>query len=72
VKAFLEKGVDINAGDDKGLTPLHYVAMGGRKEVAEFLIAKGADINSRGKGGYTPFYYALWYSKTDMARLLIR
>ena len=71
VKAFLEKGIDINVGDDEGLTPLHYAAQGGHKEVAELLIAKGADINSKDKGGYTPLYYAIWNKDKDMLKLLV-
>lgn len=71
VNAFLEDGNDINAGDDRGFTPLHYAIQGGHKEVAEFLIAKGADINGKDKWGYTPLYWAIWNEDKEIVRLLV-
>jgi len=46
VQAELDKGVDVDEDDDSwpGMTPLHWAARVGHKEVAELLIAKGADI----------------------------
>jgi ankyrin repeat protein len=54
VNQHLADGVDVNARDDFGLTPLHAAAQEGHMEVAELLIAKGADVNAKdGIGGKT-------------------
>ncbi|MDP7611496.1 MAG: ankyrin repeat domain-containing protein [Nitrospinaceae bacterium] len=47
VKQHLAAGADVNAKDDRGVTPLHYAAAKGSKEIAELLIAKSADVNAK-------------------------
>ena len=58
VKQHLAAGVDVNAKDEDGATPLHHAAFGGYKEIAELLIAKGADVNAKDNNGETPLDYA--------------
>jgi len=66
VKAELEKGVDVNALDDRwpNGTPLHSAKT---VEVAEFLIDNGADVNAKDKVESSPLHYA----NKDVARVLI-
>ena len=54
VKQFIANGVDVNAKDDNGWTPLYWSADKGHKEIAELLITAGADVNAKGKSGRTP------------------
>ena len=54
IKQHLAAGVDVNVKGTGGLTPLHYAARYGRKEVVELLFAKGADVNVKSDGGITP------------------
>jgi ankyrin repeat protein len=66
----LNKGVDVNAKDDDGSTPLHEAAQRGHKETAELLIAEGADVNAR-TGGWmnvTPLHRT---ETKEIAELLI-
>jgi len=54
VKQFIANGVDVNAKDDNGWTPLYWSADKGHKEIAELLITAGADVNAKGRSGRTP------------------
>lgn len=58
VKYCLELGLDINAADNQGYTPLHGAAYRGDNDLVKFLVEKGAKIDARNKLGW---------SVTDMA-----
>jgi len=71
--------------DNKGVTPLHAVAMilsttydahgkGTRNDpspLAMLLIENGADVNARDNKGVTPLHYAIMKGNTNLANLLI-
>lgn len=58
MKAAIEAGVDIEARDDFGRTPLHLAAaLNTTPEVLLVLLKLGADPKARSKGGYTPWDY---------------
>jgi ankyrin repeat protein len=66
----LHKGVDVNAKDKWGGTPLHWAANRGHEEVAELLIANGADVNLKDDYGRTPLKWAVRHKHTETADLL--
>ena len=69
VKQYIAAGSDVNAKDNNGWTPLHYVA---NKEVAELLIDEGADVNKKiSQEGITPLHFAAWQGRSEIAELLI-
>ncbi len=72
VRLLISKGADVNARDEKGMTPLYYAARYGRKEVAELLISKGADVNVKeDRWGGTPLSWTAMGDHRDLAELLI-
>ena len=71
VKQYLVSGVDVNAKDGGGGTPLHYAAYAGHKEIAELLIAKSADVNAKGDIGDTPLHNAAFWGHKEIAEILI-
>ena len=46
----LNYGVDVNARDSNGATPLHEAARQGKIELARDLVKRGADVNARRSG----------------------
>ena len=69
VKQHLTEGVDVNAKDGVGRTPLHEAATYGDEEVAELLIANDADVSVRDDNGWTALHYAS--DRKIIARFLI-
>ena len=69
VKQHLAEGVDVNAKDGVGRTPLHEAATYGDEEVAALLIAKSADVNAKDNAGTTPLDYAITFKRTELADL---
>src|ERR1035438_7582111 len=63
--------------DKSGMTPLHWAAARGHKDVAELLLANGADVNAKNTGttglntGLTPLHYAAGSGHKDVAELLL-
>ncbi|MFC1794542.1 ankyrin repeat domain-containing protein [Planctomycetota bacterium] len=43
----INEGVDVNAKDSFGMTPLHTAVQAGRKDVVKVLVAHGANINEK-------------------------
>ncbi|MHC4540614.1 MAG: ankyrin repeat domain-containing protein, partial [Planctomycetota bacterium] len=70
VKAFVENGVDVNAKDDQGMTPLHLAAHCGHREVVEFLLSNDADVNAKDNEGRAPLDIALSQRHKDVLKLL--
>ena len=55
----LDRGGDVNAKDDYGLTLLHWAASHNpNPEVAALLLARGADVNAKNDYGWTPLHGA--------------
>ena len=68
VKAFLQKGTDVDARDAVGRTPLMYMLSD--LESVRYLVGKGADVNARDDLGETPLMKAAWVGKRDVVKFL--
>jgi len=73
VKSFLDKGVDVNAKDKYGQTPLHIAVGRENIEIVKFLVSeKGADVNAKEVDEKTPLHLAASYNdKVEIARFLV-
>jgi ankyrin repeat protein len=67
----LERGADVNRGNDHGWTKLHQAGYGNDRTLAEVLLAAGArtDLSARGDGG-TPLIAALFWGHREVVDLL--
>ena len=67
IGAMLDHGADVNAKDQRGITPLMYAAAVGSLEAMQRLLDKGADANARNAAGST----ALMWTATDLSLIHI-
>ncbi|MYF99650.1 hypothetical protein F4212_11060 [Candidatus Poribacteria bacterium] len=71
IACLLANGADPNVTDDKGQTPLHFIAQKGvGKNQVELLIENGADVNARDDAGQTPLDYAKKAKRKSVANFL--
>lgn len=73
VRQLIEQGVDLDAFDELGKTPLHYAAENERLEVATLLLSSGANVNAHDERtiGNTPLAEVSGHCSLAMARLLV-
>ena len=64
-------GIDPDARDDDGGTPMHRVAGEGRVEIIELLYAAGANPNARDNRGRTPLHRAAYQGRTEAIDALV-
>ena len=72
VKAYLDKGGNVNLMDEPGMTPLHHAVnadlRGSHLEMVKLLIERGANVNAVDDTHFTPLHLA---SPAATAALLI-
>ena len=71
VKALIDGGADVNAGDELDETPLHDAVFRGYGDISILLIEQGADVNARDGRGLSPVHAAAWRGNLDMVALLL-
>src|ERR1044071_7845592 len=72
VKAFLDKGVDVNTKTRYGATALSYACDKGHTEVVRLLLERGADPNVKDSFyGATPMSWAAPKGHVEIVKLLI-
>jgi len=71
VKALIASHAELNAPDERGLTPLHAAAAEGHVDVMRALLDAGADINAKSVRGVTPLYVATRMDKIEAGKLLL-
>ncbi|KAF5631162.1 ankyrin repeat domain protein [Fusarium tjaetaba] len=71
VRLLVYRGIDINAPDENGRTPLHLSASIGNVEMVRVLCEGGAVIDITSESGHTPLQLAAMKGHTDMAELLL-
>jgi ankyrin repeat protein len=65
VRLLIERGADVDQGDNAGWTPLHLAAANGYLEIARLLLDAGADVSAQSDSAVG----ARWGNKTAMELL---
>ena len=68
---FLAHGVEVNAVDTNGRTPLIEAAFGGHIDTVEELLKRGADVNAQDGDGWTALMEAGSKGRADVVRTLL-
>eukprot|EP00882_Tetradesmus_deserticola_P011719 GHRQ01012398.1.p1 GENE.GHRQ01012398.1~~GHRQ01012398.1.p1 ORF type:complete len:379 (+),score=152.27 GHRQ01012398.1:490-1626(+) len=75
----VEGATNLFAVDREGNTCLHYAALHGHREVAEYLLQKAHDrnvasrfANKRNLSGFTPLHYAVWSCSEALVMALLQ
>ena len=76
LEVLLERGADINAQDNYGMSALHWPAWSGNDSLCEFLIDRGIDLNLRAHPlsyalARTPLHFAADKGHLAFVRLLL-
>ena len=69
MKLLVDKGADVNAANDAGMTPMHYAVQRGVDRIIEYLASKGARFDIKNKQGRTPADLARGRTATLVKRL---
>lgn len=72
VEAGLRAGLDVNARDSYGQTPLMLASLHGHTAVVSVLIAHGADLDVTAKFGLSALMLAVVNGHEETARVLVR
>jgi len=71
VNRLLRNGVNINALNEAGDTPLHQCIRDGRIESAKLLVEFGADVKRTNRDGWSPAHLATFLGHRDILLYLI-
>ena len=69
--SLLQRGADVNALGERGMSPLHRSSQGGRIDIVRFLLDHNADVNLRDTRGDTPLGLASFEGELEVSRRLL-
>jgi len=71
VNGFISAGINVNARNGDGDTPLTAMASLGNVKVVDALLRGGADVNAKGRNGWTALLFSLQDQHPDVFDLLL-
>ncbi len=71
VKRLLDKGADVNTGNQYGTKALMWAAANGEREITKLLLYNGANVNDKNRDGWTALTWAATQGQSNVAKLLL-
>ncbi|MBA95595.1 MAG: hypothetical protein CMP21_07755 [Rickettsiales bacterium] len=71
LKRLIDKGGDVNARNQDGITPLDFAIAKGDVEFIKLLIDKGGDVNARNQDGITPLHWVAYKGYEVIVKALV-
>ena len=72
VEVLLRQGMDLNAPDKHGWTPLHHAAWNNAASTAEVLLDHGADVLAKNRNGWTPLHWGALNNAASTSEVLLK
>ncbi|MDZ7719148.1 MAG: ankyrin repeat domain-containing protein [Balneolaceae bacterium] len=72
ISEYVQEGVNINAKNSKGNTPLHYAISDGNEKLVNHLIELGANVNEMNANHNTPLTIAIIRDRNEIVDILLR
>lgn len=70
-RLLLDRGANVNARADSGITPLHWAVIQNAPATLKLLLERKADLTLRDTGGNLPLHYALEYPRLPHIQALL-
>ncbi len=71
VSDLIQRGAELDAGDDDGFTALMYASKAGHDNVLDLLVRAGADVNQCDHEGSTPLMFAAQHGHLKVVKKLL-
>ena len=72
IKLLIARGIDVNATDTRGRTPLFCAAMNGQANIIQELVDSGANVNTHDITAITPLHASVANDHLNTAKLLLQ
>ncbi len=72
VEFLLQRGANIEARTERGVTPLYIAVKDSQKEIVELLLQHGANIEAKEEDGFTPLHIAAKDGQKEIVELLLQ
>jgi hypothetical protein len=71
VRTLLDKGAEVNAREQDGMTPLHWATLNNHADIVRMLLNSGANVKETDRYGFTALHNAMSRGHSDLVGILL-